>query len=81
MKITDLSTTLFNWNSAPWRTGNMSFGGHRLMGVVTVHSDEGLEGHAFLGSSKQGADAFVGPLMEFVKPIIVGVNPLGIGSI
>jgi L-alanine-DL-glutamate epimerase-like enolase superfamily enzyme len=57
------------------------FGGHRLLGVVTVHTDEGIDGHAFLGSSKQGADAFVGPLMEFIKPMIVGVNPLDIGAI
>ena len=81
MKITDLSTTLFNWNSAPWRAGNMSFGGHKILGIVTVHTDEEVEGHAFLGSSKQGADAFVGPLMEFIKPMIVGGNPLDIGSI
>jgi hypothetical protein len=39
MKITDLSVTMFNWNSAPWHTGTGSFGGNRLMGIVTVHTD------------------------------------------
>src|SRR6266850_1782521 len=81
MKITDVSVTMFNWKSAPWRTGTGGFGGPRLLGVVTVHTDEGIEGHAFLGSSRQGADAYAGPLLEFVKPAIVGANPLDIGAI
>jgi L-alanine-DL-glutamate epimerase-like enolase superfamily enzyme len=81
VKITDVSVTMFNWKSAAWRTGTGAFGGHRLLGVVTVQTDAGVEGHAFLGSSRQGADAYAGPLMEFVKPAILGVNPLDIGAI
>ena len=81
MKITDLSVTMFNWNSEPWRCGNIFFGGHKLLGVVTIHTDEGIEGHAFLGHSRQGAEAFVGPLMDLVKPYVVGKNPLDIGAI
>jgi L-alanine-DL-glutamate epimerase-like enolase superfamily enzyme len=81
MKITDLSVTMFNWNSAPWQTGTGSFGGKRLLGIVTIHTDEGIEGHAFLGSSRQGADAYAGPLIEFVKPFLVGQNPLDSGAI
>ena len=74
MKITDVSVTMFNWQSAAWRTGTGAFGGHRLLGVVTVQTDAGVEGHAFLGSSRQGADAYAGPLMEFVKPAIMGAR-------
>ena len=81
MKITDVNVTIFNWNSAPWRAGTGPFGGHRLLGVVTVLTDEGVEGHAFLGSARQGADAFVGPLIEFLKPMLLGCNPLDIGAI
>ena len=81
MKITDVSVTLFNWKSAAWRAGTGAFGGNRLLGVVTVHTDEGIEGHAFLGSSRQGADAYAGPLLEFVKPAIMGANPLDSGAI
>jgi L-alanine-DL-glutamate epimerase-like enolase superfamily enzyme len=81
MKITDLSVTMFNWNSTPWHTGTGSFGGNRLLGIVTVHTDEGVEGHAFLGSSRQGADAYAGPLIEFIKPFLVGQNPLDSGAI
>jgi L-alanine-DL-glutamate epimerase-like enolase superfamily enzyme len=81
MKITDVSVTMFNWNSASWQTGTGSFGGKRLLGIVTVHTDAGVEGHAFLGSSRQGADAYAGPLLEFVKPFLVGQNPLDSGAI
>ncbi len=81
MKITDLSVTMFNWNSDLWGVGSGSFGGHKLLGIVTVHTDEGVEGHAFLGSSRQGADAYAGPLMEFIKPFLVGRNPLDSGAI
>jgi L-alanine-DL-glutamate epimerase-like enolase superfamily enzyme len=81
MKITDVSVTMFNWKSAPWRTGGGSFGGSTLLGIVTVHTDEGVEGHAFLGSSRQGADAHTGPLLQFLKPLLVGANPLDSGAI
>ena len=81
VNITDLSVIMVNWASGPWATATASFGGTRQLGVVTISTDEGVEGHAFLGSSRQGADAYVGPLMEFIKPAIIGRNPLDIGSI
>ena len=80
MKVTDLTVTMINWRSPAWQTGSGGFGGNRLLGVVTVSTDEGVEGHAFLGSSRQGADAFVGPLLEFVKPMLLGSNPLDTGA-
>ncbi len=81
MIVTDLTVTMFNWASEPWKAGKVAFGGNKLLGVVEVQTDEGVKGHAFLGSSRQGADAYVGPLMEFVKPFLIGVNPLDIGAI
>ncbi|MCH8063398.1 MAG: mandelate racemase [Chloroflexi bacterium] len=82
MKITDVKITMFKWNIAPWRTGGrMAFGGQKLLGIVTIGTDEGVEGHSFLGSSRQGADAFAGPLLEFIKPMIMGRNPMDIGAI
>ncbi|GIX45997.1 MAG: mandelate racemase [Candidatus Tectimicrobiota bacterium] len=81
MRITDVRVTLVHWNSPPWRTGGATFGGHKLLGVVTIGTDAGLEGHAFLGSSRQGAEAHVGPLMEWIKPLLLGANPLDIGAI
>ena len=81
MKVTDLKVTMVNWNSGPWATATASFGGSRQLGVVTVSTDEGVDGYAFLGSSRQGADAYVGPLMEFIKPALLGRDPLDIGAI
>jgi L-alanine-DL-glutamate epimerase-like enolase superfamily enzyme len=76
MKITDLSLTLFNWKSAEWKTPTSVFGGVSKLGIVTLTTDEGLEGHAFLGSSRQGADEFSVQLMKVLKPIVMGRDPL-----
>ncbi len=81
MKITDLTLTLFKWKSTPWNIGIMSFGGEIPLGIITIHTDEGINGHAFLGSSHQGADVFAKPLMDLLKPVVVGRNPLEIGAI
>lgn len=81
MKVTDLSLTLFKWKSPEWRTGQMAFGGEVNLGIVTVHTDEGLEGHSFLGSSRQGADEFATPLMRVLKPLVVGQDPQFTGAI
>ena len=83
MKITDLTLTLFPWNiPVPEVTGSTApFGGEVQMGVLTVHTDEGIDGYSFLGSSRQGADAFAGPLLKLVKPELMGRNPLDIGAI
>ena len=82
MKITNVKVDMFNWNSEPWRTGvGTSFGKTRQLGVVTVETDEGISGNAFLGSSRVGADHFAPGLIEFIKPIVMGRNPQDIGAI
>ena len=81
MKVTDLSVTLFKWDTPAWKTGGKAFGGERHLGIVTVHTDEGIEGHAFLGSARESADTFCGPLIEWLKPIVVGRNPLDTGAL
>jgi len=82
MKISDIKVTLFEWISSPWKTGvGTTFGGIKQLGVLTIYTNEDIEGYAFLGSSGQGADAFVGPLMEFLKPLLIGRDPLDIGAI
>ena len=83
MKITDLTLNLFRWNipMGSYPGSRTPFGGERQMGVLTIHTDEGLEGNSFLGGSRQGADVFAGPLMELLKPVVVGRNPLDIGAL
>ena len=50
MQITDVKVEVFGWQVEPWRVGaGMRFGGPRQIGVVTVETDEGVSGNAFLG--------------------------------
>jgi L-alanine-DL-glutamate epimerase-like enolase superfamily enzyme len=82
MKITDLSITLHNWEVPPVRyTGAPAAGGTKEVGVVTITTDEGLEGHSFLGTSSQGADEFAGEVLQRLKPIVLGRDPLDVGAI
>jgi L-alanine-DL-glutamate epimerase-like enolase superfamily enzyme len=83
MKITDLILTLVRWDTKATGMGGrrVSYGGVKQLGVLKIQTDEGVEGHAFLGSSRQGADAFAGPMLELLKPVVIGRNPLDIGAI
>ena len=82
MKITNVKVDMFNWKSEPWKTGvGTTFGDTRQLGVVTVETDEGASGNAFLGSSRMGADHFVRGLIEFIKPLVMGRDPQDIGAI
>ena len=80
MKITELTVTLFAWEDLPARqfgrhTGRMA-GGRSELGLVTIRTDGGVEGHAFLGSSSRGADLDAASLIRFLKPLVIGQNPL-----
>lgn len=80
MKITDLAVTLFAWDDLPARqfgrhTGRMA-GGSSDLGLVTIKTDEGVEGHAFLGSSSRPAHLDAASLIRFLKPLVMGANPL-----
>ncbi len=79
MKITDLSMTVFEWKTGAWRSGSHYSSGNSQLGVVTVTTDEGLEGHSFLGTSRQPASEFGPSLIGFIKPIVIGKNPLDTG--
>ena len=80
MKITDVTITLFAWDGLPARqfgkhTGRMP-GGSSALGLVAIKTDEGVEGHSFLGSSSRGADYDAASLIRFLKPLLMGQNPL-----
>ena len=82
MKITNVKVEMFNWKSEQWQTGvGTSFGQTRQLGIVTVETDEGISGNAFLGSSRMGADHYSLGLIEFLKPLVMGRNPQDIGAI
>ena len=78
MKITNVKVDLLNWPTDPWQVGaRMSFGGQQQLGIVTVETDEGVSGNAFLGRPQHTA----GLLIEELKPRVMGRNPLDIGAI
>jgi len=82
MKITNVKVEMFDWKTEPWKTGvGTQFGNTSQLGVVSVETDSGIVGNAFLGSSRVGANHFAPGLIEFMKPIIMGRNPQDIGSI
>ena len=81
MKIDDLSITLFGWNDIPPHsylgrgpfdpTGKPNQVGE--LALVTIRTDEGIEGHSFLG---MGASVAAQPLLRMLKPVVMGRDPL-----
>ena len=49
--------------------------------MVTIHTDEGVDGHSFLGNSMRGADIDAKPLFTYLKPVLMDQNPLDIGRL
>jgi L-alanine-DL-glutamate epimerase-like enolase superfamily enzyme len=81
MRITDLSIIVHRWD-VPRTTYRETFGGGQTdVGVVTIQTDEGVVGHSFLGSASAGADQFAGQVLQRLKPLVLGRNPLDIGAI
>ena len=79
MKITDVTLTLFAWPGIPAtiygrHTGR--FGGESQLGLLTLSTDEGVEGQAFLGSAMRGAHLDGVSLVEVLKPVVLGQDPL-----
>ena len=79
MKITDVSLTLFAWSDIPATTYGRHtgrFSGQSQLGLLTVKTDDGVEGHAFLGSAQRGAHLDGASLIQFLKPVVMGQDPL-----
>src|SRR4029434_9095738 len=57
MKITDVTLTLFAWDDIPpTQYGQHSkFAGSSALGLLRLITDQGIEGHAFLGSASNSA--------------------------
>jgi len=79
MKITDVTLTLFAWESIP----STIYGHHTArptgksdLGLLRIVTDEGIEGHAFLGTSSNPASLDGPGLIRFLKPVVMGQDPL-----
>ena len=79
MKITDVQLTLFAWDDIPathYGRHTGTFGGKSQLGLLTISTDEGVQGHAFLGSAMRGAHMDGQSLIHYLKPLVVGRDPL-----
>ena len=79
MKITDVDLTLFAWEGIPPTTYGKhtgKFGGRSHLGLLTITTDDGVRGHAFLGSAMRGAHLDGESLIEALKPVVLGQDPL-----
>ncbi|HMH53671.1 MAG TPA: enolase C-terminal domain-like protein [Candidatus Acidoferrum sp.] len=79
MKITDVQLTLFAWDDIPATTYGRHtgrFSGTSQLGLVTITTDQGVQGHAFLGSAMRGAHLDGQSLIQFLKPTVLGQDPL-----
>jgi len=79
MKITDVTLTLFAWSDIPATTYGRhtgTFAGKSQLGLVTINTDEGVPGHAFLGSAMRGAHFDAESLIHYLKPLVMGQDPL-----
>jgi L-alanine-DL-glutamate epimerase-like enolase superfamily enzyme len=79
MKITDVQLTLFAWDDIPATTYGRHtgrFSGTSQLGLLTVTTDQGVQGHAFLGSAMRGAHLDAHSLIQFLKPTVLGQDPL-----
>ena len=79
MKITDVTLTLFAWDDIPTTTYGRhtgKFGGKSQLGLLAIQTDEGVVGHAFLGSAMRGAHLDGQSLVTALKPVVMGQDPL-----
>jgi len=83
MKITDVELTMVSWTMprGSYSGQSVSFGGEKELAVVAIHTDEGVDGYSFMGSAMRSADVNAGPLLTYLKPVLMGQNPLDIGHL
>ena len=79
MKIADVTLTLFAWDNIPatsYGAHTGRFSGASTLGLLAITTEEGVTGHAFLGSAFNAADMDGASLIRNLKPILIGENPL-----
>jgi L-alanine-DL-glutamate epimerase-like enolase superfamily enzyme len=78
MKITDVSLTLFSWDDIPATQYGFTsrFAGSSALGLLCLRTDDGVEGHAFLGSASNSAATDAQGLITHLKPILMGRDPV-----
>jgi len=79
MKIDAVELTLFAWDDIPptkYTSGSQNQSGKSNLALLRIKTDAGIEGNAFLGSATNPAETDAGALIRFLKPILMGKDPL-----
>jgi L-alanine-DL-glutamate epimerase-like enolase superfamily enzyme len=79
MKIDEVSLTIFTWPGIPatrYTSGSQTAGGASNLGLLRIQTDQGLEGHAFLGTATNPAAMDAAQLIRSLKPLLMGQDPL-----
>jgi len=79
MKITDVTVTLFEWTDMPDITYHFvrrQPGDVHDQGLLTIRTDEGVEGYALLGKNIDPASTDAASLIRHLKPLLMGQDPL-----
>ena len=79
MKILDVTLTLFAWDDIPatsYGAHTGRFSGASKLGLLSINTDAGITGHAFLGSAFYAADMDGASLIRYLKPLLLGQHPL-----
>lgn len=78
MKITDIDVVMHDRDAGGLRVFSIR-DGKLPLGVLRIHTDEGIEGINFLSYPGPGPQEIARQIVTFVKPILVGRDPLDIG--
>jgi L-alanine-DL-glutamate epimerase-like enolase superfamily enzyme len=79
MKITNVTVTLWEWNDIPPTRYNKEIAtdsGSTEMALVTIKTDQGVDGFGFLGSALYSGKKYAACVVEDLKPILMGSDPL-----
>ena len=79
MKITDVTLTMFKWQGLPAalpKKHSVQPSSSTQIGLLTISTDAGVDGHAFLGTSNRSAELDALSLMTYLKPVVMDQDPL-----
>jgi L-alanine-DL-glutamate epimerase-like enolase superfamily enzyme len=81
MRITDVRVVLHERRSQARLPFGIGTGGTVPFGVLSIRTDEGIEGNTFLSFPGPGPAAIGEQIVTFLKPILVGRDPLELGAL
>jgi L-alanine-DL-glutamate epimerase-like enolase superfamily enzyme len=79
-RIADVTARLFTWPITPGADHDGRARDAEVeLAVVTVRSDDGAEGHSFVGAHRLGGGRWAADLIQYLKPVVIGANALDLG--